>query len=81
MATIIAQVLTAQIQYAEQRTEGPNGRRKKLTKARIMAGPIAVAEKTLWGHYSQQQVLREFKRQSKGWTVLDEGAAKMPIAA
>jgi hypothetical protein len=81
MTKIIASVLHAQVQYTEQRGEGPNGRRKQLTKARIMAGPIVVAEKTLWGHYSQQQVLREFNRQPKGWTVLDAAAAKLPIAA
>lgn len=81
MATVIASALVAVITYREERTLGPNGRRKQLTDVTIKAGPITVATKTLWGRYSQSKALVEFKRNPKGWTVLDTAAAKLPIAA
>ena len=81
MATVIATNLTSVIKYTEVRTLGPNGRRKLLTEVQIMAGPLKVASKTLSGRYSQRQALVEFKANPKGWTVENEGAAKMPIAA
>jgi hypothetical protein len=81
MATIIASVLTSVVRYTEVRTMGPNGRRKLLTEVVVKAGPLTVATKTLQGRFSQGQALVEFKRNPKGWTILNEGAARMPIAA
>jgi hypothetical protein len=81
MATVIATNLTAVVVYREERTLGPNGRRKQLTEVTVKAGPLTVATKTLWGRYSQSKALVEFKRNPKGWVIHNEGAAKMPIAA
>jgi len=81
MATVIASNLTAVVVYRVEKTLGPNGRVKQLTDVTIKAGPLTVATKTLWGRYSQSKALVEFKRNPKGWTVLDAAASKLPIAA
>jgi hypothetical protein len=81
MATVIASVLNAVVTYRVEKTQGPNGRIKRLTEVVIKAGPITVATKTLWGQYSQNKALVEFKRNPKGWVIHNEGLAKMRIAA
>lgn len=54
--------LKAVVKFETVKTEGPNGRVKKLTHIEIRLGDAVYAEHTLPGMWSQEKAIKEFRR-------------------
>lgn len=71
--------LNVVVRYEDQRREGPNGRKVRLTNISIRVGETIIARRVIPGMWSQSAALKEFRRFPETFTRTDDAPA--PLAA
>jgi hypothetical protein len=67
--------LNVVVRYEDQRREGPNGRKVRLSNISIRVGDMVIARRVIPGTWSQRAALVEFRRFPGTFTRTEEAAA------